>query len=424
MIESLVINRLKREEKKIQSLESCSLSEIRKSSLASYVKNFIFVESKEIKDKEFLLYLIDKSVKLNLNYTLRPKWTLLNYLFGENESKPVEEVIKKVKVFQFYSFYTDLISDFIEESSISVITKGKTKELLDEANSVLYEKLITKTTSIKIRNFLLQVFNLKYLNYNDIKLSSKIPFQYVRIFLDDKSFDDLIKKFKIIENLSDTTELDLKTIVKVFTDKYINDTSEQEPPKEEIKKKVSEKTGREDKEKEENVLDTTVKEKSLKKEKEIIDIKIDEKLIPEEESSQKRKDVIDIDVKETETEAESFYSKELIEVEKLEARKDKSDKDLTKKLEKPFYLKEEVKIKRLFKKDELFSISKRVFRSSKYSMNKNFDKLERFSSWEDAIGFLKKIFTKNKVDFYHKDVVLFVDMLNDYFKEKERSKTD
>jgi len=424
MIESLVINRLKREEKKIQDLESYSLSEIRRSSLASYVKNFIFVESKEIKDKEFLLYLIDKSVKLNLNYTLRPKWTLLNYLFGEDESKPVEEVIKKLKVFQFYRFYTDLISDFIEESSISVITKGKIKELLDEANSVLYEKLTTKTTSIKIRNFLLQAFKLKYLNHNDIKLSSKIPFQYVRIFLDDKTFDDLIKKFKVIENLSDTTELDLKTIVKVFTDKYINDTSEQEPHKEEIKKKVSEKTGEEDKEKEKNVLDTTVKEKSLKKEKEIIDIKIDEKPIPEEESSQKRKDVIDIDVKETETEAESFYSKELIEVEKLEAREYKSDKDLSKKLEKPFYLKEEVKIKRLFKKDELISISKRVFRSSKYSMNKNFDKLERFSSWEDAIGFLKKIFTKNKVDFYHKDVVLFVDVLNDYFKEKERSKTD
>ena len=433
MIESFIINRFKKEEKKIQSLESFSLLEIKKSSLSPYVKNFIFAEVKEIKDKEFLLNLINKSVKLNLNYTLRPKWTLLNYLFGEVESKSVEEVIKKLKIFQFYRFYTDLISDFIKESSISIITKGKTKELLGEANSVLYEKLTTKTTSIKIRNFLLQVFMLKYLHNNDIKLSSKIPFQYVRIFLEDKSFNILLKKFKVIEDISDTKELDLKTIVKIFTDKYIIDTSEREPPKKEIRKEVSETTGEEDKEKKEEVLDTIVEKKPIKKEKEIIDIKLDEKPIPKEEdvidvktkeeTQKKGKDVIDIDVKETETEAESFYSKELIEVEKLETKKDKPEKDLTEKFEKHFYLKEEVKIKRLFKKDELISISKRVFRSSKYSMYRNFDKLERFDSWQDAIDFLKKIFTKNKVDFYHKDVVLFVDMLNDYFTEKEKRKT-
>ena len=433
MIESIVVNRLKREEKKTQSLESFSLSEIKKSSLSPYVKNFIFAEVREIKDKEFLLYLIDKSVKLNLNYTLRPKWTLLNYLFGEDESKPVEEVIKKLKVFQFYGFYTDLISDFIKESSISVITKGKTKELLEEANSVIYEKLTTKTTSIKIRNFLLQIFKLKYLHNNDIKLSSKIPFQYVRIFLEDKFFDDLLKKFKVIENLSDTTELDLRNIVKVFTDKYIIDTSGQEPHKEEKKKEVIEKIVGEVKEKEEEVLDATVEKKSLKKEKEIIDIKVEEKPILQkedvidvkvkEEPPKKEKDIIDIDVKETETEAESFYSEELIEVGKSEAKKDKPEKSLTEKSEKPFYLKEEVRIKRLFKKDELLSISKRVFRSSKYSMYRNFDKLERFDSWQDAIDFLKKVFTRNKVDFYHKDVVLFVDMLNDYFTEKEKRKT-
>jgi len=433
MIESLVVNRLKREEKKIQNLESFSLSEIKKSSLSPYVKNFIFAEVKEIKDKEFLLYLIDKSVKLNLNYTLRPKWTLLNYLFGEDESKPVEEVIKNLKVFQFYRFYTDLISDFIKESSISIITKGRTKELLEEANSVIYEKLTTKTTSIKIRNFLLQIFKLKYLRNNYIKLSSKIHFQYVRIFLEDKSFDDLLKKFKVIENLSDTTELDLKNIVKVFTDKYIIDTSEQEPPKEEKKKEVIKKIVEEVKEKEEEVLDTMVEEKFIKKEKGVIDIKIEEKPILEEEDvidvkikeepPEKEKEIIDIDVKKIETEAESFYSKELIEVEKSEAKKDKQEKGLAKKLETPFYLKEEVKIKRLFKKEELLSISKRVFRSSKYSMYRNFDKLERFDSWQDAIDFLKKIFMKNKVDFYHKDVVLFVDMLNDYFTEKEERKT-
>ena len=78
------------------------------------------------------------------------------------------------------------------------------------------------------------------------------------------------------------------------------------------------------------------------------------------------------------------------------------------------------RIKRLFKKDELFHISKKVFRSSKLSMYQSFNELEEIDSWEEATRFLKALFAKNNVDLYHKDVVLFVDVLNDYFTRKER----
>ena len=53
-------------------------------------------------------------------------------------------------------------------------------------------------------------------------------------------------------------------------------------------------------------------------------------------------------------------------------------------------------------------------------MYKSFNELEEIDSWEEAAEFLKALFVKNNVDLYHKDVVLFVDVLNDYFTRKER----
>jgi hypothetical protein len=80
------------------------------------------------------------------------------------------------------------------------------------------------------------------------------------------------------------------------------------------------------------------------------------------------------------------------------------------------------KIKHLFKQDEKNAILKKVFKGSKSAMHEAFDDLEKFSTWSDASGYLKELFIKNKVDLYNKRIVLFIDILNDHFKDKEKGK--
>jgi hypothetical protein len=55
-------------------------------------------------------------------------------------------------------------------------------------------------------------------------------------------------------------------------------------------------------------------------------------------------------------------------------------------------------------------------------MNEAFDDMEKFRTWNDASAYLKELFIKNKVDLYNKRIVLFIDILNDHFKEKEKGK--
>jgi hypothetical protein len=46
------------------------------------------------------------------------------------------------------------------------------------------------------------------------------------------------------------------------------------------------------------------------------------------------------------------------------------------------------------------------------------DKLSEFKTWKEASRYLKEIFSNNNVDIYNKDVLKFVNVLNDYFKKK------
>ena len=370
MIESLAKDKFKQEIVKIKNIDSLSIQAIRKSTLLPFVKKFIIVEAKETINDDTLNTLIAKAIKLDINYALRPKWTLINYLFGDADSKNVKEILRKVKIFQFYSYYTDLITDFINDKSISYITIGKIRELIDEVNSVLYEKLTTNVTSIKIRNFFLQTFKLKYQQNSDITLSSRIPFQYLRLFLEDKSFDDILEKFHIIDRISDGIELELKTIIKVLTDKYSTSLDEQFQTEE-------------------------VKEISEEKKKEVIDIDLESGL------PTKEKDIIKVVIKDKKTDEESVYSKDLLQAKRKSIKEEKVKDDTPKKIKRklsetskqgiPVLSKSHVsdkdmlshkaeRIKRLLKKDELFHIAKRVFRSSKLSMYKSFNELEEIDS--------------------------------------------
>jgi hypothetical protein len=45
-------------------------------------------------------------------------------------------------------------------------------------------------------------------------------------------------------------------------------------------------------------------------------------------------------------------------------------------------------------------------------------KLSNFKTWFEASNHLKEIFLANDVDIYNKDVVFFVDTLNDYYTER------
>ena len=390
MFKDITSNKIKYLNDIADMLPGFTFEDIEKSSLPDFNKKFLKEESKNISDKKQLTSLLDKSVKLLINYTIRPKWTLINYLYGGFDSKSTDEILRKISIFQFYKYYKELISNYIKSNSLIFITSAKVTELIDETNTVLCEKLTTDISGIKIKNFFIQIFKLKYGEEKDINLEDSLPFVFIRLFLEDKNFYELLEKFKIIEGLKDNDNIELKSIIKVLMNKYVVN-------KETVLKENEEIAADKDKiviEKEESALQVNKKQK-----KNFRKLKIDNKF--ESEAIQP----VDVQKKIDEGEQKNKIKEKEIYDDLFEHHPPGPDSK---------------KIRRIFKEGELNIIAKKVFKSSRMSMFSAFEELEKFKTWSEAVGYLKELFKKNNVDRYNKYVILFIDLLNDYYTNIEK----
>jgi len=357
MFENIIDKRFNTEIKSIEFLNDFTPQGIFNSKLDLFTKSFLSVEAGKIKNRIELESLIGKAIRLQINYAIRPKWTILNYIFVDKDSQFPETVASKISIFKFYKYYEEAVNSYLKESGAITVMRNRVKEIIDDTDSMIHDKLLTNPTAIKTKNFFLQIFKLKYSDITEINLESSVPFGYIRIFLEDKLFTGILEKFNAIKNLDDTKEIDLKTIIKIINGKYVSDDDfnaiELGISFEDTFESVNYESEPAGKSHEEEPFEQTFE---VKEDTEVI--------TPEEEP-------------------------------------------------------EGGKIARMFKKDELERIDKKIFKNDKINMFKSFEVLENFSNWDDASDYLKKLFKENKVDIYNKDVVLFVDLLNSFYEKAE-----
>jgi hypothetical protein len=247
MIETFVINKINQEQKIFEDLwgslpvdEKLTAEKIGKSSLSEFTKNYVLNVVDESGDRDEILDRIAKANKLRFNYAIRPKWTLITYLFGNYESRPPNDISKKLDLFPFYNFYIDSINEVIRDNFSIFITRNEVSMIIDETNKAIYRRLTTEINNAKIKNFFLQIYSLKY-NEQELNLESTIPYSFIKIFLNDKYYFDIEKKFQLVRGISDEYEISLKDVIKVLMNKYdFNDKEPHESLKtEDIDKTVS-----------------------------------------------------------------------------------------------------------------------------------------------------------------------------------------
>lgn len=384
MFEKFIEKKTLSEKEIILNLDAVSRENILNSDLSDFSKSYILYDFKEELSKDDLSSRVEKSNKLFFNYTIRPKWTLINFLFSNFESRPPNEILKKINIFPFYKFYTEAIEQFIRDNFQIFVTKNEMTSIIDDTNKAIYDKLVNDASGLKIKNFFLQIFKLKYENESDYNLESTVPYPLVKIFLDDKQYHDLEKKLRVLKVNQEDEEISLIEIIKVLTDKY---------HVKEIKKETKSEVKNESKSLSENNL-------TSKSDNEII--------IPE---NLNEKNIPDIVIK-TKSDLGPIYSDQLVEADKeivKETEKVRSEKDIISNSE----------LNILFDEKHIEKIINKVYNSNEIYKDISFGKLNNYRTWFEASNHLKEIFENNKVDIYNKDVISFVNVLNEYFQSKE-----
>jgi hypothetical protein len=380
-----------------------TLNRIHHSSLPPYIISFIdnYVSNDFAPiEKPGLSEILRKALIFNINYLIRPKYSMMRFLFGDYETRPVELIKERLQYFQFYGYYITQVDEFININSLEVISSAQIERVIDEVNKKVYEEISEKTGSDIHR---MNLVKLLYYFFHDLgdnnPINIKLPRKILSVFFADKGFNDF--KLRVDNFFSD--EIFIQEAIGIMN-----------PPPSKSKKAKSGEDNTEDKVKE---ILSKAKSGIISRESSKTEIA---KILPAEESTGVDIDTVDINELTVKPEELPVIDKKKLVVDENIYSDDLVFESSFGDLTQPVTVTEDEKRAKLI--EDLFceqtyrrKIVKKLFGKEEKKFKTFLNSVLSQSCWSDATMLLENHFNRNKINFYSDEAVKFVDILQSYF---------
>lgn len=336
---------------------------------------------------------VKKSIKFNINYIIKPKATIIKFIFGNVETRPVEQILNKLLFFQFYRYYIDLINDFITINSPLSLSIRHIHKLIDEVNKKIHED-ISEDNNPDYKQTRLNLIKLLYYFFEDLTennpINIKIPKKILSTYFQDKGYLEIKKNVdKFFKD-----DIFIQEAIDLMTPKYSQAEEEEKViDEEDIKITEAIKKAREDflstESTSEEIEKTQVESESV--------ITIDDEITNVTDNSETEKD--------TESKEDVLYSPELLQATEIQQipTEPKEEMDIVEFLFPNQHRRKKI-IKKVFKKEE------NNFRDFVKSVCNE-------KTWSDASIKIEDLYNKNKVNFLSTEAIKFVDRIQMHFME-------
>ncbi len=372
--------------------------------ITSFLENYIPKHNVPLDKKDFE-DLLNKAIVFNINYIIKPKNTLLKFLFGERETRPAAYILNRLKYFQFYGYYISNIEDFIAVNSLEVVSYNQIEHLLNEVNRNIYEEISGRQSQAHR----MSLVKLLYYFFHDLgdnnPINIKLPRKILSAYFSDKGFHEIKKK--IDGFFSD--EIFIQEVIELIdpeNKKLPKEAAEDGITEEQIKQIISKaKTEFINKENADKEIERILKaDEPLDEDIPVINIRLireQEAKLPEVEKSRL---IID----------DEIYSDDLLFASQFNE------------ITPPQQVTDEEKRKRLI--EDLFcessyrkKIIKKIFDKNEETFRENVNHILDKSTWDDAVLFIDTLYRDRKVNFYSDAAVKFVDIFQNHFNKNEAS---
>lgn len=420
--------------------------------------------------------LVLQAVSFNANYVVRPKWSLVKLIFGNNKSVSNEELLMMLNYIYYYDYLKNIIEAYLEKRKILTISVTEFELILNKIDRELFQydkKKLVDNSLLSIADF----FSIGALN------RSSVTVECVENFLKEKNLiDELIKlKRAFPEDIRKPVPIeDVKKVIystsPIIEQEEKSVTSEQSEVEREKEESISplesiseeseknlevssdeissEDESEEHKESEEattseveEILDNIEEELEVtddtedivplteKEEQELLTF-YDQELKKVEEITEESNE-IDSSLKELEHEmdealkneieiSDEIEIEEVIEFEKedleqvpLEVKSGSTDElksvEETKSSDEPSHRQKD--LFSFLSKKEIDKIIDAVFNSDSEDFASTIEKISECASYEEAAEILKTVFTTYKVGELSKEAVLLTNAVARYFSQ-------
>jgi len=174
-----------------------SLHKLYQSNLPPYIINFLeqsATDKDSISRQEFERTL-RRAIVFNINYVIKPRATLLKFLFGSADARSADYITQRLTYFQFYRYYIDAIREFIQLRQPPIVSVSQVEKILDEVNKKILAEITSDASSDTQR---LNLIKLLYHFFMDLTennpINIKLPKSILSSFFRDKQFYELKKR--------------------------------------------------------------------------------------------------------------------------------------------------------------------------------------------------------------------------------------
>lgn len=161
--------------------------------------NQISEEIKQTKkfSKEYISKLLLHATSFNVNYVVRPNWSLLQFIFENEDEKNVSEVKQILNYLYYYPYYKRILINFFNQKHLYKISEDELISVLDKIDKINIENNFEEIVNESLSNI------VDFINIGEIG-NNRISKDVIEYFLIDKNFAEPSKV--LAEKLSSSSD--------------------------------------------------------------------------------------------------------------------------------------------------------------------------------------------------------------------------
>lgn len=172
-----------------------------------------------------IIEVLSNAIDFNLNFTVKPTETLINFVYQDEQPKTFEEISILLQFLFYYDYLKEIIELYFTKKLISVIPKVDMQTLLDKIDKEILAskpKELFETALDSMADF----FSIGSMN------QKQIPSTAFELFLKEKKLNLVFSKFQSLTSTNPKPKYDLDDMKKLLHSSFFEDESRKESSKE------------------------------------------------------------------------------------------------------------------------------------------------------------------------------------------------
>jgi len=173
--------------------------------------NLISQEVKKSKrfSTEYISKLILHASSFTVNFLIRPKWSLIKFIYDEEEHKTSAEIKQILNYLYYYGYLKNILISYLDKKKILSLNKEEFAELLDKIEKLGVETYLDDVLNTALKS-MAEFFNI------GTTQKTKVPLPGIYVFLKEKKLSDHINRLNNYFGTEEKINQELRDIQKVL----------------------------------------------------------------------------------------------------------------------------------------------------------------------------------------------------------------